>query len=277
MFFAVLAVTGQIERNHMREKTPRKPSHRRRQGQPRRTAEGHRRRHAHLRRRAEGQGRPRSGHCEEAHHQDRQERGRVPVDRLSLLAEAGQAAAANDLPPRPKRRLWMAAARVSTTRPPELSAGPDRRTAGSRGPGAHPPSRSLGVLPAGFRRCRDQGRCRGRDASHDPHGRCLLVRGVVHDPTAASIERRHSTTHMAHGRQPRPQAVMRAGGEPWLRTGAAMGRGSGRVPPAGTRSRGNPPGYSFKLSSKLTIEFDGQWRCGSTPKGAEDERAQQVP
>ncbi|MFJ1547687.1 recombinase family protein [Streptomyces sp. NPDC088246] len=83
MFFAVLAVVGQIERNYIREKTI--------EGQvvaasraPRRTAEGHRRRHAHLHRRAQGQGRPRPRHREEAGRQDREERGQAPLGRLAL-------------------------------------------------------------------------------------------------------------------------------------------------------------------------------------------------
>ncbi|GGX33990.1 recombinase family protein [Streptomyces noursei] len=79
MFFAVLAVAEQIERNHIREKTLEGQVVAASKRQPRRTAEGHRRRHAHLRHRAQGQGRPRSRDRGEAHHQDRQKRRQVPL------------------------------------------------------------------------------------------------------------------------------------------------------------------------------------------------------
>ncbi|MFF1360987.1 hypothetical protein [Streptomyces sp. NPDC058297] len=78
MFFAVLAIAAQLDRNYSREKTLEGQQTGRRRGPPRRTAQGHRRRHAHLRRRAEEQGRPRPRHCEEAHDQDGQERGAPP-------------------------------------------------------------------------------------------------------------------------------------------------------------------------------------------------------
>ena len=73
MLFAVLAVAAQLDRNYIREKTLEGQS-RRREGQPRRPAEGHRRRLAGLRPRAARTGHPDSRDREEADHQDRQER-----------------------------------------------------------------------------------------------------------------------------------------------------------------------------------------------------------
>src|ERR1039457_639772 len=77
MFFAVLAVAAQLDRNYI----ARRPSKAR---SPRRTAQGHRRRLAHLRHRAEGQGRPRPRDRQEAHDKVRQERGQAPIGRLAV-------------------------------------------------------------------------------------------------------------------------------------------------------------------------------------------------
>lgn len=104
MFFAVLAVAGQIERNYIRAKTL--------EGQVIAAAKGN---HGGRPKvidddsltfalALKDKGVPRPGHREEAHHQGREERGQVPVRRLPLpaLAEAEQAGADDGLPIRPK-------------------------------------------------------------------------------------------------------------------------------------------------------------------------------
>jgi hypothetical protein len=98
MFFAVLADARQIERNYIREKAL--------EGQAAAAAKGH---HGGRPKvidddrspspRAQGQRRPGPGHRQEAHHQDRKERGQPPsvASRYRGLAEAEQAAADDDL------------------------------------------------------------------------------------------------------------------------------------------------------------------------------------
>lgn len=111
---SVLKAYGERENTrleHVRElrrvleyRDPRRPGHRRVQGQSRRAPEGHRRRHAHLRRRPQGQRCPRPRDREEADHQDREERGQAPLGGLALPGTRGRQAAAVDdgLPLRPK-------------------------------------------------------------------------------------------------------------------------------------------------------------------------------
>ncbi|GAA2626702.1 hypothetical protein GCM10009863_46960 [Streptomyces axinellae] len=102
MFFAVLAVAGQIERNYIREKTLEGQVVAASKGNHGGTPAGHRRRHAHLRRHPEGQGRPRPGDREEAHHQGRENAGKSPSV-ASLYRALAEAAAVDDgLPLRPK-------------------------------------------------------------------------------------------------------------------------------------------------------------------------------
>ena len=84
MFFAVLAVAGQIERNYIREKTL--------EGQVIAASKGNHGGRPKVidddmltfARRAQGQGRPRARDREEADHQDREERGQAPLGRLAV-------------------------------------------------------------------------------------------------------------------------------------------------------------------------------------------------
>ncbi|MFI8483975.1 recombinase family protein [Streptomyces rubrogriseus] len=84
MFFAVLTVAAQLDRNYIREKTLEGRQAAAAKGNPRRTAQGHRRRLSAARPRAAGQRCPRPRDRGQAHHQDRQKRGQAPLDRLAV-------------------------------------------------------------------------------------------------------------------------------------------------------------------------------------------------